>query len=93
MDSSCEVPDVLSFSPGKLKIDFRLLKSKLILECWDARIYLEFSKIGTWLNAVEFLMCVFGLTCKPVRRDLYLGLVLVQQVILPERLCGPDKGV
>lgn len=64
------------FPPGKLNIDFRLLKSKLILECWDARMYLEFSKIGTWLNAVEFLMCVFGLT-QVVRRDLYLGRVLV----------------
>lgn len=55
-------------------------------------MYLEFSKIGTWLNAVEFLMCVFRLT-QVVRRDLYLGRVLVQQVILPEKLCGPDKGV
>ena len=80
------------FPPGKLNIDFRLLKSKLILECWDACMYLEFSKIGTWLNAVEFLMCVFGLT-QVMRRDLYLGHVLVQQVILPEKLCGPDKGV
>lgn len=55
-------------------------------------MHLEFGKIGTWLKAVEFLMCGFGLT-QVVGRDLYLCHALVQQVISLEKLGCADKGV